>query len=220
MESLMASLGSSDGMDISKLMSMAASMASSLTSEMDTDEKDDIKNMSADDQVKKVTEKVMNMMRSFDDSPKIEDADTDDIRISMDITVADIVSGITNRKLKYKRLVKGKSEMAKEKVFITVDPMTFKKELIFKKKGDNVGDLIVSLNVKSTPTLSLDRDNNLTVRHLKLPTIVHSKMTIADGVDIELEPSDVTTVSFRLLNKGLILSDGSRSDIIVNCCEL
>jgi DnaJ-class molecular chaperone len=224
MESLLASLGNSgeNGMDISKLMTMAASMASSLSSEMDTDEKNDIKNMSSEDQVKKVTEKVMNMMGSFnlEDPPQIENVKTDDIHVSADVTVSDLIKGLSNKKFKYKRHVKGKKELVKEKIFLNTDPMTLEKVIFFKNKGDNnEGDLYVSLNVKSTSSLSLDNKNNLIVRHIELPKVVKSTIIVND-LDIILCPSEVVNMSFRLENKGMILPDGTTTDIIVNCTEI
>jgi DnaJ-class molecular chaperone len=222
MESLMSSVGSQDGsINLPKLMELAASMANSLSSGMSADEKDDIKNMSTEEQVSNVTERVMNMMGSLGSTPSNACTNSNDIRVSLDVTVAELVKGIHNKKLKYKRHVDNKDDMVKEKVIINTEPMTLEKTMTFKGKGDNnSGDLIVSLNVIKSPSLSIDTNSNLVVRHTTIPLISNTSVPIVSGLDIDLFSSDVTDVTFRLDNKGFLMPNGTRTAIIVKCISI
>jgi hypothetical protein len=219
MKSLTGGGSEMEGLDMSALMSQAFTMAKSLSSDVNEDEKEEFQNMNSEDAIKNITGRVMKMMSGMNDSATIEeleDANPDDITVTLDVTVADIVKGLHNRKIKYKRSDES-NKIVKCKAFVSTEPMTLQNVVILQNKGHREkGNLHVKLNVKQTNTLRLDNNNNLCVKWDTVPETKTHTISIVGGLEVELESEDLRSTVYVLKNKGLLVGE-TRTDLVVEC---
>ena len=202
-----------EGLDLRGIMQMAHKIASSAAASMDVDEKENIKSMGENDAVNHITNKVMSMMGGNGLNLESLLLGNDSGTIDVDVTVTDVIKGISNKKIKYKRYTN--KTKTKEKVIINTEPMTLKRIFTFEGLGDDGSDLKIRLNIKPSDGLSITSNNDLYVRRSKNLDIGECSVTIVNGLDIELNVAALTSSTFTLKNKGLLLDDGSRSDLIV-----
>jgi hypothetical protein len=190
-----------------EMIKMAHKMATSAAGSISENEKEQIKNMDEASAVEHVTKKVMGLMSNFNNNEITDITDYDNIVLTVKMKPCDFIDGVTDRKIKYKRLVCKK--MVKERVLFSIEKMSFKNEITFPGKGDADGDLILKFTIEECDGVQVTSQGDIIIEQTEENTGKNEEITFESKFKCKLKTEVFTS------EDGLLLDNKTRGSVTI-----